>query len=252
MTDEARFTWYGHSCIELRTPGGKVVLLDPWFSNPTSPKAADTVATCDVMLVSHGHFDHLGSGPREVWDADALSIARRTKPAWVCVHELSLWLETGLAGSGVEIIGMNKGGTVSTRGLKISMVRADHSAGDWSAAGEGPLYLGEPVGFVFELEDGRRVVYTGDTDVFGDMDLVREMYKPDVAIMPIGGHYTMGPAGAARAAKLLGVRAVIPVHYGTFPILAGTPEELRASLRSIGAGNVEVVAPERGVATPLP
>ncbi len=147
---------------------------------------------------------------------------------------------------------MNKGGTVAARGLTISMIRADHSAGDWSAAGEGPLYLGEPVGFVIELEDGRRVVYTGDTDVFGDMDLIREMYKPEVAIMPIGGHYTMGPAGAARAAKLLGVRAVIPVHYGTFPILAGTPDELRASLRSVGAGSVEVVAPERGVETPLP
>ena len=252
MTDEARFTWYGHSCIELHTPSDKVVLLDPWFSNPTSPQSADGVAQCDVMLVSHGHFDHLGSGPRDVWDSDALSIARRTKPTWVCVHELSLWLETGLDGSGVEIIGMNKGGTVSTRGLKISMIRADHSAGDWSAAGEGPLYLGEPVGFVIELEDGRRVIYTGDTDVFSDMDLVREMYKPDVAIMPIGGHYTMGPAGAARAAKLLGVRAVIPVHYGTFPILAGTPDEMRAALRSIGAGNVEVVAPARGVETPLP
>jgi L-ascorbate metabolism protein UlaG (beta-lactamase superfamily) len=252
MTDEARFTWYGHSCIQLRTPGGKVVLLDPWFGNPTSTQSADAVAACDVMLVSHGHFDHLGSGPRAVSDADSLAIARRTKPAWVCVHELSLWLETELDGADVEIIGMNKGGTVSARGLSISMIRADHSAGDWSAAGEGPLYLGEPVGFVIELEDGRRVVYTGDTDVFGDMDLIREMYKPEVAIMPIGGHYTMGPAGAGRAAKLLGVRAVIPVHYGTFPILAGTPDELRASLRSVGAGNVEVVAPERGVETALP
>ncbi|HUR15895.1 MAG TPA: MBL fold metallo-hydrolase, partial [Candidatus Limnocylindrales bacterium] len=118
--------------------------------------------------------------------------------------------------------------------------------------GDGPLYLGEPVGFVIELEDGKRVYYTGDTDVFGDMDLVRRLHKPDVAIMPIGGHYTMGPAGAALAAKLLDVSAVIPVHYGTFPILAGSPDELRAELRSVGAGNVEVVAPDRGVETPLP
>ena len=252
MADGTTFTWYGHSCVELRTPGGKVVLLDPWFGNPTSPRAAADVSECDVMLVSHGHFDHLGSGPRDVRNADSLAIARRTNPSWVCVHELSLWLETELDGSGVEIIGMNRGGTVAVAGLTVTMVRADHSAGDWSAAGEGPLYLGEPIGFVIGLEDGTRVYYTGDTDVFGDMDLIRKLHKPDVAIMPIGGHYTMGPAGAAQAAKLLQVRAVIPVHYGTFPILAGTPDELRAELGPIGAGNVKVVAPERGVATPLP
>lgn len=253
MADAATFTWYGHSCVELKTPGRKTVLLDPWFGNPTSPRAADDVNACDVMLVSHGHFDHLGSAPRQIRDADALAIARRARPAWPCIHELSLWLETELGEeSGVEIVGMNKGGTVEARGLSVTMVRADHSAGDWSAAGEGPLYLGEPAGFVIELEDGRRVVYTGDTDAFRDMELIRDMYRPDVAIMPIGGHYTMGPAGAARAASMLGVRAVIPVHYGTFPILAGTPDQLRSELDRAGAGGVEVVAPERGVETPLP
>ena len=253
MSNDAKFTWYGHSCVELRTPGGTTVLLDPWFGNPTSPKLADSVGACDVMLVSHGHFDHLGSGPRDVANADALTIARRTKPAWPCIHEMSLWLETQLGGeSGTEIVGMNKGGTVSVRGLSVTMVHADHTGGDWSAAGDGPLYLGDPVGFVIEMETGKRVYYTGDTDVFGDMDLIRRLHKPDVAIMPIGGHYTMGPAGAALAAKLLDVGTVVPVHFGTFPILTGTPDELRAELRSIGAGNVQVVAPDRGVETPLP
>jgi len=250
MSDVASFTWYGHSCVELRTPSGKVVLLDPWFGNPTSPRAAADVTECDVMLVSHGHFDHIGSAPRQVADADALAIARRTRPAWPCIHELSLWLEMRLGDAGVEIIGMNKGGTVDARGLRITMIRADHSAGDWSSAGEGPLYLGEPVGFVIELETGMRVYYSGDTDVFGDMELIRQQYKPDVAILPIGGHYTMGPAGAARAAKLLDVRTVVPVHYGTFPVLAGTPDELREEAGRIGAG-LKVIAPERGVATPL-
>ncbi|MGI8928464.1 MAG: metal-dependent hydrolase [Candidatus Limnocylindrales bacterium] len=250
MTEEATFTWFGHSCIELRTPGGRSVLIDPWFGNPTSPRSADDVTQCDVMLVSHGHFDHIGSAPRQVADADALAIARRTKPAWPCIHELSLWLEAQLGDAGVEIIGMNKGGSVDARGLRVTMVRADHSAGDWSTAGEGPLYLGEPVGFVIELEDGMRVYYSGDTDVFGDMELTRQLYKPDVAILPIGGHYTMGPAGAARAAKLLDVRTVVPVHYGTFAILAGTPEELREESRRIGAG-LKVIAPDRGVPTPL-
>ena len=255
------FTWYGHSCVELRTPGGKVLIFDPWFGNPTSPRAAATVTQCDLMLVSHGHFDHIGSAPRDIANADALTIARATKPTWIAIHELSLWLETQLGKAGVEIIGMNKGGTVAARGLKVTMVHADHSAGDWLAAGEpmtgwrrsteGPMYLGEPVGFVIELEDGMRVLFAGDTDVFGDMKLLAEMHQPDVAFLPIGGHYTMGPAGAARAAALLGVRAVVPIHYGTFPILTGTPDQLRDELRGVGA-SVDVIAPERGVATPLP
>jgi L-ascorbate metabolism protein UlaG (beta-lactamase superfamily) len=247
----ATFTWYGHSCVELRTHGGKVVVFDPWFGNPTSPRDAADVTQCDVLLVTHGHFDHIGSAPRGVEQADALKIARATRPAWVCIHELSLWLETELVGAGVEIIGMNKGGTAVARGLAVTMVHADHSAGDWSAAGEGPLYLGEPVGFVIEIESGERVLFAGDTEVFGDMKLIAELHRPDIAFLPIGGHYTMGPAGAARAAQLLGVRAVVPIHYGTFPILAGTPDQLRQELERLGVA-IEVIAPERGVATPLP
>ncbi len=250
MTDGARFTWYGHSCVELRTPGGKVVLFDPWFGNPTSTRAEDSVAECQLMLVTHGHHDHLGAFPRMVRDADALRIARRTRPAWPCVHELSLWLESELGDAGVEIIGMNKGGTVEAAGLKVTMVHADHSAGDWSDAGEGPLYLGEPVGFVLELEDGRRIYFAGDTDLFGDMELIRLMHAPDICFLPIGGHYTMGPAGAAQAGKMLGARVVVPIHHGTFPVLAGTPDQLRDEAKRIGA-RFSVIAPERGVETLL-
>ncbi|MDP8905260.1 MAG: metal-dependent hydrolase [Chloroflexota bacterium] len=252
MADGARFSWYGHACVELTTPGGKVVLFDPWFGNPTSPRPADDVETCDVMLVSHGHHDHLGAFPMQIDSADALTIARRTGPVWPCIHEMSLWLEE-MAGQGPEVIGFNKGGTVDARGLRVTMVTAQHSAGDWVAGARtgGSVYLGEPAGFVVELEDGRRVYFAGDTEVFGDMSLVRDMHAPDVAFLPIGGHYTMGPRGAARSAQLLGVRAVVPIHYGTFPVLAGTPDELRRELDALGA-EVEVVAPERGSETSLP
>jgi L-ascorbate metabolism protein UlaG (beta-lactamase superfamily) len=243
---QTSLTWYGHACVELRTPGGRTVLLDPWFGNPKSPRAADQVERCDVLLVSHGHFDHLGSGPRRVRDADALTIARRTKPVWPCIHELSLWLEDRLDGAGVQVIGMNKGGTVEAAGLRITMVHADHSAGDWSAEGDGPLYLGEPIGFVIGLEDGATIYYSGDTALFGDMALIGEIHRPDLAIVPIGGHYTMGPSEAARAVELIGAREVLPVHYGTFPILAGTPTQLREALAARGLRDVRVHEPAPG------
>ena len=118
---------------------------------------------------------------------------------------------------------MNKGGTVEVAGLRVTMVRADHSAGDWNASDETTLYLGEPAGFVVELENGFRIYHAGDTAVFGDMALIRDLFRPDLAMLPIGGHFTMDPAGAALAAELLGVRHVLPIHWGTFPILAGTP-----------------------------
>jgi L-ascorbate metabolism protein UlaG (beta-lactamase superfamily) len=208
--------------------------------------AADGVERCDVMLVTHGHHDHLGSPPGGVREADALTIARRTRPAWPCVHELSLWLADRLGDAGVEVMGMNKGGTVDARGIRVSMVHADHSAGDWSAAGEGPLYLGEPVGFMLALEDGSTIYHAGDTALFGDLRLIGEIHRPDLAMLPIGGHYTMGPAEAARAVELLGVQEVLPLHYGTFPILAGTPAALRDELARRGLGHVTVHEPEPG------
>jgi len=246
MNSSTSITWYGHACVEIRTPGGKTVLVDPWFGNPRSPLAAEAVERCDVMLVTHGHHDHLGSVPGGVREADALTIARRTRPAWPCVHELSLWLADRLGDAGVEVIGMNKGGTVDARGIRVSMVHADHSAGDWSAAGEGPLYLGEPVGFVLGLEDGSTIYHAGDTALFGDLGLIGEIHRPDLAMLPIGGHYTMGPAEAARAVELLGVQEVLPLHYGTFPILAGTPAALRDALANRGLGHVRVHEPEPG------
>jgi L-ascorbate metabolism protein UlaG (beta-lactamase superfamily) len=246
MSGGTTITWYGHACVEILTPGDKTILFDPWFGNPNSTRPVESVDRCDLMLVTHGHHDHLGAAPGQVRQADALAIARRTQPVWPCMHEMSLWLEDRLAGAGVQIIGMNAGGTVAVAGLRVTMVPAVHSGGDWSAAGEGPLYLGEPAGFVVELEDGSRIYHAGDTTVFGDLRLIGELYRPNLAILPIGGHYTMGPREAALAIELLGVQEVLPVHYGTFPILTGTPNELRVALAERGIDEVNVHSPEPG------
>jgi L-ascorbate metabolism protein UlaG (beta-lactamase superfamily) len=234
---DTTITWYGHACVEVTTPGGKVILIDPWFGNPLSPRSAESVDRCDVLLVTHGHGDHLGDG---------VAIASRLSPAWPCIHELSLWLARRLPGGSDAATGMNKGGTVEARGLRFTMTGADHSAGDWNPGGETTLYLGEPAGFVIEVENGFKLYHAGDTNVFGDMALIGELYKPDIALLPIGGHYTMGPREAAKAVELLAVDHVMPIHYGTFPALAGTPAQLRVELDARGLSHVEIHAPEPG------
>jgi L-ascorbate metabolism protein UlaG (beta-lactamase superfamily) len=231
----ARFTWYGHACIEVITSTGTVMLIDPWFGNPRSPKAPDDVRRCDLLLVTHGHGDHVG---------DAIALADRLGPTWPTIHEMSLWAGPQV-GAGASIVGMNKGGTVEAAGLRVTMVRAEHSAGG-PVAGVATAYLGEPVGFVVELEDGLRLYHAGDTDVFGDMALIRELHRPDLAFLPIGGHYTMDPREAAKAVELLGVTRVVPIHYGTFDALAGTPAQLRAALTARGLADVQVISPEPG------
>ncbi len=224
LDGKTSITWLGHGGVEIVTPGGKTVLVDPWFGNPNSPRAEADQAACDVLLITHGHFDH--------FDADTLALARRLRPTMPCIHELSLYLISQL-GDDAKVIGMNKGGTVEVEGLKITMVPAQHSAGD--TMGDPDVhYFGEPIGFVIELESGYRLYHSGDTTVFGDMAYIRDLYKPDAAMLSIGGHFTMDPPAAAIAVELLGVKEVLPVHWGTFPLLAGTPTALADACRARG------------------
>jgi len=229
---DTSFTWLGHSAVEVRTPGGKVVLFDPWMGNPNSPRPAHTQERCDLLLVTHAHDDHM---------TDSIPLAARLRPAWPCIHEMSLWLARQLPGGADQVTGMNKGGTVEAAGLKVTMTGADHTSGDWDAGGATTLYLGEPVGFVVELENGFRIYHAGDTQVFGDMVYIRELFRPDLAMLPIGGHFTMDPVGAALATELLGVGHVLPIHWGTFPLLSGTPQQLQEAIAARG-GTAQVHA----------
>lgn len=179
----------------------------------------------DVVAPTHGHFDHIGNDA-----ADLVELAAAGGTV-VCSHEMSIYL----ASLGVTAVGMNKGGTVEVAGIRLSMVHAEHSGGVTVSGGPGGADATREVGcwgWLLEFEDGTRVYHSGDTDLFSDMALVRERWAPTIAVLPIGGHFTMGPADAARAVALIGAETVIPVHYGTFPILTGTPAELQAATPS--------------------
>jgi L-ascorbate metabolism protein UlaG (beta-lactamase superfamily) len=216
LNPEVSFTWLGHGAWKARSAKGKEVLIDPWvMNNPVTPAHLKTVDKCDLMLITHAHFDHIG---------DALEIARKTKPTIVTIHELGVWLGS----KGIDdqsIVTGNKGGTLDVDGLKITMVHAEHSCGI-SDNGQ-ILYGGEPCGLVIEFENGFTIYFAGDTDVFGDMALIAELSRFDVAFLPIGDHFTMGPERAAKAVELLGVKTVVPMHFATFPVLTGRPSQLQ-------------------------
>ena len=209
---DVRLTWLGHGAFRFDTPGGKRVYLDPFLDNPKCPEGEKQPERIDILALTHGHGDHVGN---------SVDLINRFKPTVVGNVELLGWLDGQGAEVG-EVPGTNKGGTRDVDGVKFTMTDAKHSSG-----GPNGEYLGEAAGFVVEVENGTKLYFSGDTAVFGDMQLIGRIYEPDVAILPIGDHFTMDPKQAAVALELLGVGRCVPCHYGTFPILRGSPDELR-------------------------
>jgi L-ascorbate metabolism protein UlaG (beta-lactamase superfamily) len=231
--NDVKLTWFGHATFMLESPGGKRILIDPFLTgNPSCPDDRRDPGDIDLMLISHGHADHT---------ADAVELATSKKPAAVVgIVELCGFLE----GKGVEnCIGMNKGGTHEVApGIRVTLTHAFHSSS--IPDGDQNVYTGEPVGFIIELENGYRVYFAGDTCIFGDMALIGDLYRPELALLPIGDFFTMGPREAAKAIELLGVTKVVPMHYGTFPLLTGTPERLRQE--AAGVQGLEVLDMQPG------
>jgi L-ascorbate metabolism protein UlaG (beta-lactamase superfamily) len=223
--DRMTLQWLGHATFYIETSKGTSILIDPWIeSNPACPKGWKAPKAIDLVLCTHGHSDHIG---------DALSVEKEYHPTFVGMNELAAWLTA----KGVKsAIGMNLGGSYRFKDVVVSMVQARHSSGiDDNGS---IVYGGEPGGYVVKVDGEPSLYHAGDTALFSDMRLIRELYAPEIACLPIGDHYTMGPRAAALAAEFVGSRKAIPIHYGTFPVLTGTPAEFRNHLKG---KSIEVV-----------
>ena len=224
---DTTLTWLGHSAFRLDTASGKRIYVDPFLNgNPKCPESEQTPERVDLIAVTHGHADHVG---------DTVALAKTHGCPVVALVELSGWLGKQGVDDG-KLPAPNKGGTVDVDGVKVTLTNAFHS-------GSGPdgSYVGEPSGIVISA-DGTTVYFAGDTCVFGDMQLIGRIYEPDLVVIPIGDHYTMGPKEAAVAVELLGAKRVVPCHWGTFGLLTGTP----AALRELVTGDVTIEQLEPG------
>jgi L-ascorbate metabolism protein UlaG (beta-lactamase superfamily) len=226
-----RITYFGHSTFSLTTPSGQVALIDPWVTtNPWCPAELKNLQRLDAIFLTHGHSDHLG---------DLLALAKQHRPKIAAIFETCLWIES--KGLVEETCPLGKGGSQKIGDFEITMTHAFHSN---SIDDQGVrLYGGEPAGYVIRTPGGFTVYHAGDTAVFGDMKLIGDIYKPHLAMLPIGDRFTMGPREAAYAIRLLGVKHVIPMHYATFPFLTGTVEELGKETKKIKGLKIHALQP---------
>lgn len=217
---QPKFTWLGHATLRVDLANGETMVIDPWLTgNPSCPPSHRSFDRLDLILVTHAHSDHM---------ADALALARQHDALLISNYDLCSYLE---AQGAPKVSGMNLGGTQEACGMRISMVRADHSSGFLH---DGlPVYGGLAAGFVVAGE-GWSFYFAGDTALYSDMALIAELYRPQLAFLPIGDHFTMDPRQAALACRYLGVARVVPIHWGTFPVLRGRPAELERELRGLG------------------
>lgn len=235
MLGGVRITYLGHATFRLTTPGGENILIDPFLTNnPTTPDDMKEPGELDTILITHGHFDHFD---------DAINFAQETGALAVSNFEIFSYLQSKDVENAAPI---QKGGTAEIGDIKVTATHAFHSSS--IAEEDGTIvYAGEPMGYIIEFESGFKLYHAGDTAIFGDMQLIGELYSPDLALLPIGDRLVMGPYEAAHAARLLGVEHVVPIHYDpdVLPLFTGTPQELEKHASEI-APNLQVHVMEPG------